>query len=104
MVADIEEALALREAADRVRRFGEELDAIRDRAQIVHDQIMDQLENEEIHTKKGPVFQTAIIAGVMGAYFLLYARSRVLCVVPFVFFVSPDASPATRSRNHIARP
>lgn len=32
----------LREAADRVRRFGEELDAIRDRAQIVHDQIMDQ--------------------------------------------------------------
>lgn len=34
--------MRLREAADRVRRFGEELDAIRDRAQIVHDQIMDQ--------------------------------------------------------------
>lgn len=32
----------LREAADRVSRVGEELDAIRDRAQIVHDQIMDQ--------------------------------------------------------------
>ncbi|WP_435702308.1 zinc transporter ZntB [Yoonia sp.] len=32
----------LREAAERVNRFGEELDAIRDRAQIVHDQIMDQ--------------------------------------------------------------
>ncbi|MDG1118049.1 MAG: zinc transporter ZntB [Flavimaricola sp.] len=32
----------LREAAERVRRFGEELDAIRDRAQIVHDQIIDQ--------------------------------------------------------------
>ncbi len=32
----------LREAAERVSRFGEELDAIRDRAQIVHDQIMDQ--------------------------------------------------------------
>jgi len=32
----------LREASERVSRFGEELDAIRDRAQIVHDQIMDQ--------------------------------------------------------------
>jgi len=29
--------------------------------------IMDLLENDEIHTKKGPVFQTAIIAGVMAA-------------------------------------
>lgn len=27
------------------------------------------------------------IAGVMGAYFLLYARARVLCVVPVVFFL-----------------
>jgi zinc transporter len=32
----------LREAADRVTRLGEELDAIRDRAQILHDEIMDQ--------------------------------------------------------------
>lgn len=32
----------LREASDRVVRFGEELDAIRDRAQIVHDQLLDQ--------------------------------------------------------------
>jgi len=32
----------LREAADRVTRLGEELDAIRDRAQIVHDQLMDR--------------------------------------------------------------
>jgi len=31
----------LREAAERVARLGEELDAIRDRAQIVQDQIMD---------------------------------------------------------------
>lgn len=30
-------------------------------------EIMDHLEKEEIHTKKGPVFQTAIIAGVMAA-------------------------------------
>ncbi len=32
----------LREAAERVFRLGEELDAIRDRSQIVHDQIMDR--------------------------------------------------------------
>lgn len=32
----------LREAADRVVRLGEELDAIRDRAQVIHDQIQDQ--------------------------------------------------------------
>jgi cyclic pyranopterin monophosphate synthase len=29
--------------------------------------IMQQLQNDEIHTRKGPVFQTAIIAGVMAA-------------------------------------
>lgn len=29
--------------------------------------IVAMLENDEIHTKKGPVFQTAIIAGVMAA-------------------------------------
>lgn len=33
----------------------------------VDETIMDLLENDEIHTKKGPVFQTAIIAGVMAA-------------------------------------
>ena len=32
----------IREAADRVTRLGEELDAIRDRAQVVHDQLMDK--------------------------------------------------------------
>jgi len=32
----------LREAADRVTRLGEELDSIRDRAQIVYDEIMDR--------------------------------------------------------------
>lgn len=31
----------IREAADRVTHFGEELDSIRDRAQVIHDQIMD---------------------------------------------------------------
>lgn len=34
---------------------------------VLGDQIMDLLENEEIHTKKGPVFQTAILAGIMAA-------------------------------------
>ena len=29
--------------------------------------ILDQLENNELQTKKGPVFQTAIIAGIMAA-------------------------------------
>ncbi len=29
--------------------------------------ILDLLTNEDLHTKKGPVFQTAIIAGVMAA-------------------------------------
>jgi len=33
----------------------------------VDDEIMNLLENDEIHSKKGPVFQTAIIAGVMAA-------------------------------------
>lgn len=32
----------IREAAERVTRLGEELDAIRDRAQVVHDHIMDE--------------------------------------------------------------
>lgn len=34
---------------------------------VLHEDIMNRLQNEEIHTKKGPVFQTAIIAGVMAA-------------------------------------
>ena len=34
---------------------------------VLEDKIMDQLEGKEISTKKGPVFQTAILAGIMGA-------------------------------------
>lgn len=34
---------------------------------VLGEEIMNQLEKDEIHTKKGPVFQTAIIAGVMAA-------------------------------------
>ncbi len=38
------------------------------RSIVVLDQaIINMLENDEIHTKKGPVFQTAILAGIMGA-------------------------------------
>jgi zinc transporter len=39
---DMRDRIRLREAAERVSRLGEELDAIRDRAQVVQDQIMDQ--------------------------------------------------------------
>ena len=36
---------------------------------IVHlpSSVIEQLQGEEIHTKKGPVLQTAILAGIMGA-------------------------------------
>ncbi|MEM8523446.1 MAG: cyclic pyranopterin monophosphate synthase MoaC [Bacteroidota bacterium] len=34
---------------------------------LLNDEILALLEGEEINTKKGPVFQTAIIAGVMAA-------------------------------------
>jgi len=34
---------------------------------VLDDAIMERFEQDEIHTKKGPVFQTAIIAGIMGA-------------------------------------
>ena len=30
-------------------------------------EVFERLQNEEIHTKKGPVFQTAILAGIMAA-------------------------------------
>lgn len=33
----------------------------------VGDEILERIENNELITKKGPVFQTAIIAGVLGA-------------------------------------
>ena len=31
------------------------------------DEILDQMRNEDIHTKKGPVFRTAILGGIMAA-------------------------------------
>ena len=34
---------------------------------LLDDEIVSRLENDEIHTKKGPVFQTAILAGIMAA-------------------------------------
>ena len=34
---------------------------------VLSDEIMEQLENGELNTPKGPVFQTAIIAGIMAS-------------------------------------
>jgi len=34
---------------------------------ILNEEILNLLEKEEIHTRKGPVFQTAILAGIMAA-------------------------------------
>ncbi len=34
---------------------------------VLNKAVLDLLENEEIHTRKGPVFQTAILAGIMAA-------------------------------------
>lgn len=34
---------------------------------VLPTEVLDLLEKEEIHTKKGPVFQTAILAGIMAA-------------------------------------
>lgn len=34
---------------------------------VLDQEIVDRFENDEIHTKKGPVFQSAILAGIMGA-------------------------------------
>jgi cyclic pyranopterin phosphate synthase len=34
---------------------------------VLEDEILEKLQKDEIHTKKGPVFQTAILAGVMAA-------------------------------------
>jgi len=34
---------------------------------ILDDEIIAKLTDDEIHTKKGPVFQTAILAGIMAA-------------------------------------
>jgi cyclic pyranopterin phosphate synthase len=34
---------------------------------VLGDEIMDHLEGQELHTKKGPVFQTAVLAGIMAS-------------------------------------
>ncbi|MGB0864102.1 MAG: cyclic pyranopterin monophosphate synthase MoaC [Saprospiraceae bacterium] len=34
---------------------------------VLDEAIIERLEGDEIHTKKGPVFQTAILAGIMAA-------------------------------------
>ena len=54
--------MRLREAVDRVTRIGEELDEIRDRAQIVHDQIADQRAERTNHQ--------SLVLAVVAAIFL----------------------------------
>lgn len=34
---------------------------------VLPEEVLEQFENEDIQTKKGPVFQTAILAGIMGS-------------------------------------
>ncbi len=34
---------------------------------ILEEEVIHQLVNDDVYTKKGPVFQTAILAGIMGA-------------------------------------
>lgn len=34
---------------------------------VLDEEIISQLTNDDIHTKKGPVFQTAVLAGIMAA-------------------------------------
>jgi cyclic pyranopterin phosphate synthase len=52
---------------------------------IVHlgKEILSQLRNDELVTKKGPVFQTAIIAGVMGA-------KQTSSLIPFCHSIGLD--------------
>lgn len=52
----------LREAAERVTRLGEDLDAIRDRSQVVHDQMMD-LRAEQMN-------RNMLVLSVVAAIFL----------------------------------
>ncbi|MCD8493842.1 MAG: zinc transporter ZntB [Alphaproteobacteria bacterium] len=52
----------LREAADRVTRLGEELDTIRDRAQIIHEQIMDK--------RAESMNQNMLVLSIVAAIFL----------------------------------
>ena len=52
----------IREAADRVTRLGEELDAVRDRAQVIHDQIMDK--------RAETMNRQMLVLSVVAAFFL----------------------------------
>lgn len=50
---------------------------------IVDDNILALLKNDEIHTKKGPVFHTSIIAGVMAA-------KKTSDIIPFCHPIALD--------------
>ena len=50
---------------------------------VVAPEILEQLKNDEIHTKKGPVFQTAILAGIM-------ASKKTSELIPLCHFLTLD--------------
>ena len=50
---------------------------------IVAPEILEQFKNDEIHTKKGPVFQTAILAGIM-------ASKKTSELIPLCHFLTLD--------------
>lgn len=65
---------------------GKEITRRTARAQAIVDvgaEILNQIKNHELVTKKGPVFQTAIIAGVMGA-------KKTASLIPFCHPIGLD--------------
>ncbi len=95
----------IREAADRVTRLAEELDAIRDRAEVIHDQIMD--ERAELMNRRMLVLSIvaaiflplSLVSGVFGmnvagmpwledasGFWIVCGSMAVLAVVLYVAF------------------
>ena len=50
---------------------------------IMAPEILEQFKKDEIHTKKGPVFQTAIVAGIM-------ASKKTSEIIPLCHFLTLD--------------
>ncbi len=51
---------------------------------------VDETDSETVHAASGA------IAGVMGAYLLLYPRAKVLTLVPIFFFIDSIVQASTR--------
>ena len=63
---------------------------------IVAPEILEQFKNDEIHTKKGPVFQTAILAGIMASRIKTSTIDRK-CKSTLSFLASPDTPGANNT-------